>query len=658
MLSPGVQFQEVDLTTIVPNVSTTAAGFAGFFRWGPVNKRILFDSETRMATILQPPGNIHQAFYWTAASFLAYGNNLNIVRANSTGLLNATANTSANGFGVLIPNEDTYFVNNLNGNGGVYGQWVARYAGDLGNSLTISTCPSAQAYSSNLTSLYGFTANANSGDMFFNTSASVAANVVIGDLVQIGVPGNGSNGYVSITGVQGLRVNTSAGLLSSTGNNLAIVRKWQYANQFNGAPGTSPYAAQKAGSNDEMHIIVVDSNGSFFGSSTQNFILEKYPFVSAAADAKNNDSSPNYYTTVLFNKSRYVYWADHPSTATNWGNNAQSTSFVDPITPLNVSLNGGSSLTTPYNYTSFSNGLSDPNDGGLVTAYSYFQNVDDVDVSLVPTGPSSPTVQQWCIDNVSQARLDNISFLSPRYTDIINQNNFEATNIVSNYLPTLNRQSSYAVLDSGWKYMFDKYNNIYTYVPLNGDTAGLCAQTDRVADPWFSPAGYNRGNIKNLARLAWNPSNTVGTAYRDLLYTNAVNPVVSFKGQGTVLFGDKTLQARPSAFDRINVRRLFITLEKSIATAAKFSIFEFNDNFTRAAFVNMVDPFLRTIKGRRGIYDYKVVCDTTNNTPDIIDADQFVGDIYIKPARSINFITLRFVAVGTDVSFDEIVGTF
>jgi len=251
-----------------------------------------------------------------------------------------------------------------------------------------------------------------------------------------------------------------------------------------------------------------------------------------------------------------------------------------------------------------------------------------------------------------------VFLILPRYTDIINQNNFEATNIVSNYLPTLNRQSSYAVLDSGWKYMFDKYNNIYTYVPLNGDTAGLCAQTDRVADPWFSPAGYNRGNIKNLARLAWNPSNTVGTAYRDLLYTNAVNPVVSFKGQGTVLFGDKTLQARPSAFDRINVRRLFITLEKSIATAAKFSIFEFNDNFTRAAFVNMVDPFLRTIKGRRGIYDYKVVCDTTNNTPDIIDADQFVGDIYIKPARSINFITLRFVAVGTDVSFDEIVGTF
>lgn len=654
MLSPGVQIQEVDLTTIVPAVSTTAGGFAGFFRWGPVNKRILIDSEPTMASILQPPGTIHQAFYWTAASFLAYGNNLNVVRANSAGLLNATSN----GNGILIENEDKYFVNNFNGNGGVYGTFAARYAGALGNTITVSICPGAQAYSSNLTSLYGFTANANAGDMFFNTSTSVAANVVVGDMIQIGVPGNGSNGYVSVTGIQGLRVNTSAGILSTNGTLLPIVRKWQYANQFNGAPGTSPYVATKNGANDEMHIIVIDANGSFYGSGTQNFVLEKYAFVSAALDAKNNDSSPNYYKTVLFNQSRKIYWMDHPSTGTNWGNAATGTTFVDPIQPINTQLSGGGSLTTPYNYTSFSNGLSDPNDGGLVTAYGQFTNTDDVDVSLMITGPASPTVTQWSIDNISQSRLDNVTFLSPRYSDVVNQVSFEAQNIVGNYLPVLNRSSSYAFLDSGWKYMFDKYNNIYTYVPLNGDTAGLCAQTDRIADPWFSPAGYNRGAIKNLAKLAWNPSNVSGTAYRDLLYTNAVNPVVSFKGQGTVLFGDKTLQARPSAFDRINVRRLFIVLEKSIATAAKYSLFEFNDNFTRAAFVNMVEPYLRTIKGRRGIYDYKVVCDATNNTPDIIDADQFVGDIYIKPARSVNFITLRFVAVGTGVSFDEIVGTF
>lgn len=654
MLSPGVQIQEVDLTTIIPAVSTTAAGFAGFFRWGPVNKRILIDSEPTMATIFQPPGNINQAFYWTAASYLAYGSNLNMVRANGAGLMNATAN----GNGVLIENEDKYFVNNFNGNGGVYGSWAARYAGGLGNTITISVCGGAQAYSSNLTSLYGFSANANAGDLFFNTSSSVAANVVVGDLIQVGVPGNGSNGYVSVTGIQGLRVNTSAGLLSTTGNNLPIIRKWQYSNQFNGAPGTSPFVAQKGGANDEMHIIVVDANGTFYGSGTQGFILEKYPFVSAAQDAKNNDASPNFYKTVLFNNSRKIYWMDNPAGATNWGNNSTGTVFIDPIQPINSQLSGGGGLITPYNYTTFSGGLSDPNDGGLITAYSYFTNTDDVDVSLIPTGPASPTVQQWVLDNVSLARLDNVTFISPRYADVVNQVNFEATNIVNNYLPVLNRSSSYAFLDSGWKYMFDKYNNIYTYVPLNGDTAGLCAQTDRIADPWFSPAGYNRGTIKNLAKLAWNPSNVSGTSYRDLLYTNAVNPVVSFKGQGTVLFGDKTLQARPSAFDRINVRRLFIVLEKSIATAAKYSLFEFNDNFTRAAFVNMVDPFLRTIKGRRGIYDYKIVCDATNNTPDIIDADQFVGDIYCKPARSINYITLRFVAVGTGVSFDEIVGTF
>lgn len=654
MLSPGVQVQELDLTTIIPAVSSTAAGYAGFFRWGPINKRVLVDSEQTLASTFQPPGSIHQAFYWTPASFLAYGNNLNVVRANSAGLLNATSNTT----GVLIANEDQYFTNNFNGNNNAYGQWVARYAGSLGNSITVSTCPSGQAYSSNLTNLYGFTANANSGDMFFNTSSSVVANVIIGDLVQVGVPGNGSTGYVSVTGIQGLRVNTSAPILTSTGNNLPIVRRWQYANQFNGAPGTSDYVATKGGANDEMHIVVVDSTGSFYGSSSQNFVVEKYAFVSAASDARNNDSSPNYYKTVLFNNSRFIYWADHPASSANWGSPSIGTNFVDPIIPLNVTLSGGGDLTTPYNYTSFTNGISDPNDGGLITAYSYFQSVDDVDVSLMITGPASPTVQQWSIDNISNGRLDNITFLSPRYSDVVNQNNFETLNVINNYLPILNRSSSYAVADSGWKYMFDKYNNIYTYVPLNGDVAGLCAQTDKIADPWFSPAGYNRGNIKNLAKLAWNPSNVTGTLYRDLLYTNGINPVVSFKGQGTVLFGDKTLQAKPSAFDRINVRRLFIVLEKSIATAAKYSLFEFNDNFTRAAFVNMVEPYLRTIKGRRGIYDYKVVCDTTNNTGDIIDADQFVGDIYIKPARSINFITLRFIAVGTSVSFDEIVGQF
>ena len=209
-------------------------------------------------------------------------------------------------------------------------------------------------------------------------------------------------------------------------------------------------------------------------------------------------------------------------------------------------------------------------------------------------------------------------------------------------------------MDSGYKYQYDKFNDVYSNVPLNGDTAGLMARTDNVRDPWYSPAGFNRGNVKNVTRLTYNPRK----ADRDQLYKSGVNPVVTFPGQGTVLFGDKTLLAKPSAFDRINVRRLFIVLEKAISTAAKFTLFEFNDAFTRAQFRNLVEPFLRDVQGRRGIFDFRVVCDETNNTPEVIDRNEFIGDIYIKPARSINFIQLNFIAVRTGVEFEEVVGQF
>jgi phage tail sheath protein FI len=268
------------------------------------------------------------------------------------------------------------------------------------------------------------------------------------------------------------------------------------------------------------------------------------------------------------------------------------------------------------------------------------------------TGDASNTVQQAVID-IADARKDCIAFVSPPSTAVINKSGSE-TSLIQTWTLALNRSSSYAVADSGWKYMFDKYNNIYRWVPLNGDIAGLCVYTDTVRDPWFSPAGFNRGNLKNVVRLAWNPNKT----QRDSIYSYGVNPVATFPGNGTVLFGDKTLQIKPSAFDRINVRRLFIILEKSISQAAKYSLFEFNDETTRAQFVGLVTPFLRDIQGRRGIYDFRVVCDTTNNTQQVIDSNQFVGDIYIKPARSINFIQLNFVAVRTGVDFTTIVGQF
>jgi phage tail sheath protein FI len=280
-----------------------------------------------------------------------------------------------------------------------------------------------------------------------------------------------------------------------------------------------------------------------------------------------------------------------------------------------------------------------------------FANKETVDISLVLTGDAATEVQQYVIDNIVTNRKDCVAFISPPKTAVVNRAGNEVTNIL-NGLDLLARSSSYVIADSGWKYMYDKYNQVYRWIPLNGDVAGLCVNTDTVRDPWYSPAGFNRGAIKNAIKLAWNPNKT----QRDALYAAGVNPIVSFPGQGIVLFGDKTLQAKPSAFDRINVRRLFIILEKTIAKAAQYSLFEFNDEFTRAQFVALVTPFLRDVQGRRGITDFRVVCDTTNNTPQVIDSNQFVGDIYIKPARSINFIQLNFVAVGTGVDFTTVVG--
>jgi phage tail sheath protein FI len=267
-------------------------------------------------------------------------------------------------------------------------------------------------------------------------------------------------------------------------------------------------------------------------------------------------------------------------------------------------------------------------------------------------GKATTATTQYVIDNVAEVRLDCIVFASPQDTttgDVIVGAGSAATTAINLYRDGLS-STSYAVLDSGYKYQYDRYNDVYRWIPLNGDVAGTCARTDNTNDPWFSPGGLNRGQIKNVVKLAHNPSKTD----RDVLYKNGVNPVVTFPGQGTVLFGDKTLLAKPSAFDRINVRRLFIVLEKSIATAARFQLFEFNDGFTRAQFKNLVEPFLRDVQGRRGITDFVVKCDETNNTGQVIDANEFVADIFVKPNRSINYITLNFVAARSSINFSEV----
>jgi phage tail sheath protein FI len=568
-ISPGVNVSEVDITTVVPSVLTTAGAFAGNFQWGPVNKLVQVDSEITLVNRFgKPDGNTANAFF-TASSFLAYGNNLQVVRAANTNSYNADGNgTNPN---VQIANRDVFEISYLNNltNANTIGAFAARYPGALGNSLTIS-------------------------------------------VIDAGASAQFASWNVNGVGVSSL---------------------------FTSAPNTSTQCASAGGAYDEMHVVVMDTGGLFTG--VKNTVLETFAFLSKGSNATDSLGNSNYYKNYIFNNSKYIYAVDpvsYATTSTTWGQGLNTT-FATVATPSTVSLAGGTDQAIT--------------DADVQTAYGLFTNADSVDISLVLTGAASVTVQQYVIDNIANSRKDCVAFVSPRFADVVNQAGNETTNIQS-WNTALARSTSYAVADSGWKYMFDKYNNIYRYVPMNGDIAGLCVYTDSVRDPWFSPAGYNRGNLKNVVKLAWNPNKT----QRDTLYSLGINPVVTFPGNGTILYGDKTLQAKPSAFDRINVRRLFIVLEKTISIASKYSLFEFNDDFTRANFVALVTPFLRDIQGRRGITDFKVVCDTTNNTGQVIDSNQFVGDIYIKPARSINFIQLNFVAVRTGVDFTEVVGKF
>ena len=413
---------------------------------------------------------------------------------------------------------------------------------------------------------------------------------------------------------------------------------WIYSSLFTSAPGTSTYVSNKGGTFDELHVVVIDEDGLFTG--TRGTVLEKFPFVSKASDAKDDSGNNNFYKEVIANKSRYIQWASHPttiSTGTAWGSTANASAFANLTANVLSSLSGGvdGTITT----------------ANVVTAYDSFDPAESVDIALVVSGPANQTLADSLI-SMAETRKDCVVFLSPEKADCVDNAGSETTDIRA-YRDTLT-STSYAVLDSNWKYQYDKYNDVYRWVPLNGDVAGLCARTDLERDPWFSPGGLNRGIIKNSIKLAWNQTKTNS----DDLYVKGINPIVTFQGEGTVLFGDKTLLSKPSAFDRINVRRLFIVLEKAIARAARFSMFEFNDQFTRAQFVALVEPFLRDVQGRRGITDFRVVCDETNNTGEVIDRNEFIGDIYIKPARSINFIQLNFVAVRTGVSFDEVVGKF
>jgi phage tail sheath protein FI len=438
------------------------------------------------------------------------------------------------------------------------------------------------------------------------------------------------------------------GLVTASVSNFSTIQyltssdatKYLYSSIFDSIPGTSEYASNlgKTSAADEVHVVVIDEDGAISGEV--GTVLESFGYLSQASDAKKSDGSSNYYKDVINQQSAYVYWAAHDSNLTDAGETVSAnTTFVTSTTTLESSLSGGSDDNAPTT-------------GEIALGFDLLEDSETEDVNLLFAAPDANGEEAIAEDliSIASSRKDCMAFVSPPIEDTVGSSTPAAD--VKTFADGLT-SSSYASCDSTALYVYDKYNDVYRWIGAAGHQAGLCANTDNVADAWFSPAGVNRGQLLGVTKLAFNPKK----ADRDTLYKARVNPIVSLPGQGTILFGDKTLLSRPSSFDRINVRRLFITLEKAISTAAKAQLFEFNDEFTRAQFRNLVEPFLRDVKGRRGLTDFLVVCDNTNNTQAVIDGNKFVADIFVKPARSINFISLSFVATRSGVEFSEISGS-
>ncbi len=640
-VSPGVLVQEKDLTNIVPAVSTSIGAYAFNATRGPVGEITLISNEQELVSVFGKPTKDNFEEYFTASSFLQYSNALKVVRTENTGIKNAVTNS---GTALLIKNGNDYNTAYLASGAytGISGiEFVARNAGAYGNGLSVSVCPSATAYE-----VKGVTTVNDSAVAAGDTQITVTSgtNIGVGDIIAFSSSAgtddydDGQEYEVTAVATNDLTIKRktgSGGLTRIITNGANVRRRWKYYDQVSGAPGTSPDVSAAGGSGDEMHIIVVDSDGTINGTSGE--VLEKFENVSKASDAKDAQGSNNFYPEVIFKKSSLIYWGDHNSNGTNWGDAKANKTFTDVTAPISLSFTGGVDGTA--------------SDGVRKTAFELFQDGETVDVSLIMAGNASATLIGDLI-TIAETRKDCVVFASPQRADVVGiASAITQTNNVLDFFNGI-RSSSYVVFDSGYKYMYDRYNDVFRYVPLNGDMAGLTARTDLTNDSWFSPAGLNRGIIRGASKVAYNPNKT----QRDELYRARINPVVSFPGQGIVLFGDKTGLTTPSAFDRINVRRLFITLEKAISTASKFQLFEFNDEFTRANFRNLVEPFLREVQGRRGITDFLVVCDETNNTGEVIDRNEFIAEIFVKPNRSINFITLSFVATRTGISFEEIAG--
>ena len=636
-ISPAVTITEKDLSAIIPETTTTTAGFCGRFDQGPVDKIIEISSQKELFETFGPPNvNERGVDWWTCANFLAYSDKLKVVRID----------------------EGT--IDNADGAGLTQAKAIQE--------ASVTTVPTSFGSTA---SLLGYSGPHPSSQAFIFAKDP-------------GVRGNSLRVAVFAPGQTNDPLDPANASTSSVPNFGPLYTFASGENVFSYTPTSTSKIFNKVENGllsgatlDEMHIAVIDHDGSFSGNQAgiTGVILEKFEGLSRYKGATDLSGNVLYYKDVINDQSEYIKIETDPN-KTLFGVSGGTTgdaTFNEYTTTLvgnstrnyNARFGKGAQAGSTFSYDgSFYN---DGTNSGAATNYNtaviqaaynkHFKDPLITDVDLLLGGAAGPTMSAFLVD-LAEERKDCIAFLSPpanvvgtEANDITfsDELNGLTTDAVITYRTGQGFNTSYAFLDSGWKYQFDQYNDVFRWFPLNGDIAGLVARTEDTTVPFFSPAGFNRGKIKNVVKLAYNPQK----ADRDRLYQNGINPVVSFPGEGTVLFGDKTLQRRPSALDRINVRRLLISLEKSISTAAKFQLFEQNDAFTRRAFVGSITPFLRKVQSQRGITDFRVICDETNNTAEVVSRNQFVADILIKPTQSVNFISLNFSVLRADASFEE-----
>ena len=715
LASPGLVVREVDLTIgRVDTATTKAAGIVAPFQKGPVNEPTTIENEQDLIDTFGEPLDIdkHYEYWLTASSYLSYGGILSVVRSDDSDLANATDDGSPE-IKILSTqdyNNKGYDLNALS-NTIVAARNPGSWANDIKvciidgkadqivtagiNTLTVGVGVTQAVPSGTVLPGVGSTTlldgyfkgiitevNSNAIGIKFVSHVSNAGIETTKDYQPGGVYKFGA-GVISY----GMSANTGGGSTTTSATPLDWFDQQKITlsnstinwNTIAERPGTSSYAAARSSRHDEVHVVVVDDKGTVTGNA--GTILEKHLGLSKAKDAEFSAGSPSYWRKYLYNNSTNIFGMGGPTLASSgitttafahggftrqtdvaWDQDAQGISFAGSGV-LTKTLTGGENYNGAATLTA---GAMTASLGGITAGYDLFENKEEFDIDFLLMGSANyPQADAQALANklisIAEIRKDVVAFISPNRGSFLNDASVGAgtlnsaadmtDNVVGFYAPLTS--TTYAVFDSGYKYMFDRFSDTFRYVPLNGDIAGTCARNDINNFPWFSPAGTARGGILNAVKLAYTPNQT----QRDILYGNRINPVIFSPGAGIILFGDKTGFGKASAFDRINVRRLFIFIEEAISAAARDQLFEFNDEITRTNFVNIVEPFLRDVQSKRGIFDFRVVCDETNNTAAIIDNNEFVADIFIKPARSINFIGLTFVATRTGISFDEVIGT-